>query len=370
MTRNPPHPSSSRRDEGGKYSRFVSGAELGAAQIQVGDVKEQLRTVHVHGTDLETKTILCGSFHLIDLAGNERVARSEVKGDRLQETKCINRSLSTLGDVIFVLARKNAYVPYRNSKLTQLLQGSLAKTIMFVQNNPYVLSYSETVSTLKFAERVSGVELGAAQIQKEGGDVKEQVQPNQQNHLQAASSQLSSMKSSPKVADSDTRKPIVDQRCYCMNNVLCIMLGDLELKNDDWVKAKETFRTAKNSTDAKDSYAAVCLGNWNYFAANRNEKRVPNLEATQYEKAKELYTKVLLLQSANLYAANCAGMVFAEKGQFDIAKALFTQVQKPDVWINVAHVHFAQGNFALVVNLYQVLLYLARTHYEAEQWQE
>ncbi|KAL6519708.1 hypothetical protein OROMI_032602 [Orobanche minor] len=366
MTRNPPHPSSSRRDEESSYSESVSGAELGAAQIQVGDVKEQLRTVHVHGTDLETKTILCGSFHLIDLAGNERVARSEVKGDRLQETKCINRSLSTLGDVIFVLARKNAYVPYRNSKLTQLLQGSLAKTIMFVQNNPYVLSYSETVSTLKFAERVSGVELGAAQIQKEGGDVKEQVQPNQQNHLQAASSQLSSMKSSPKVAE----KPIVDQRCYCMNYVLCIMLGDLELKNDDWVKAKETFRTAKNSTDAKDSYAAVCLGNWNYFAANRNEKRVPNLEATQYEKAKELYTKVLLLQSANLYAANCAGMVFAEKGQFDIAKALFTQVQKPDVWINVAHVHFAQGNFALVVNLYQVLLYLARTHYEAEQWQE
>lgn len=37
------------------------------------------------------------------------------------------------------------------------------------------------------------------------------------------------------------------------------MLGDLELKNDDWVKAKETFRTAKDSTDAKDSYAAVCL---------------------------------------------------------------------------------------------------------------
>ncbi|KAL6519717.1 hypothetical protein OROMI_032611 [Orobanche minor] len=163
--------------------------------------RRSYRTVHVHGTDLETKTILCGSFHLIDLAGNERVARSEVKGDRLQETKCINRSLSTLGDVIFVLARKNAYVPYRNSKLTQLLQGSLAKTIMFVQNNPYVLSYSETVSTLKFAERVSGVELGAAQIQKEGGDVKEQVQPNQQNHLQAASSQLSSMKSSPKVAE-------------------------------------------------------------------------------------------------------------------------------------------------------------------------
>ncbi|KAG6435758.1 hypothetical protein SASPL_100633 [Salvia splendens] len=181
----------------------------------------------------------------------------------------------------------------------------------------------------------------------------------------------------------------VDEKCPDA----LLMLGDLELKNDDWVKAKETFRTAKDSTDAKDSYAAVCLGNWNYFAANRNEKRAPKLEATHYEKAKELYTKVLLLQSANLYAANGAGMVFAEKGQFDIAKDLFTQVQEaasgvfnvqmPDVWINVAHVHFAQGNFALAVKMYQnclrkffyntdsqVLLYLARTHYEAEQWQE
>ncbi|GFP79481.1 RNA polymerase-associated protein ctr9 homolog [Phtheirospermum japonicum] len=181
----------------------------------------------------------------------------------------------------------------------------------------------------------------------------------------------------------------VDEKCPDA----LLMLGDLELKNDDWVKAKETFRTAKDSTDAKDSYAAVCLGNWNYFAANRNEKRAPKLEATHHEKAKELYTKVLLQQSANLYAANGAGMVFAEKGQFDIAKDLFTQVQEaasgsfnvqmPDVWINLAHVHFAQGNFALAVKMYQnclrkffyntdsqVLLYLARTHYEAEQWQD
>ncbi|PIN08926.1 TPR-containing nuclear phosphoprotein that regulates K(+) uptake [Handroanthus impetiginosus] len=181
----------------------------------------------------------------------------------------------------------------------------------------------------------------------------------------------------------------VDEKCPDA----LLMLGDLELKNDDWVKAKETFRTAKDSTDAKDSYAAVCLGNWNYFAANRNEKRAPKLEATHYEKAKELYTKVLLEQSANLYAANGAGMVFAERGQFDIAKDLFTQVQEaasgsfnvqmPDVWINLAHVHFAQGNYALAVKMYQnclrkffyntdsqVLLYLARTHYEAEQWQD
>ncbi|XVE97907.1 hypothetical protein REPUB_Repub03eG0059200 [Reevesia pubescens] len=171
------------------------------------------------------------------------------------------------------------------------------------------------------------------------------------------------------------------------------MLGDLELKNDDWVKAKETFRSASDATDGKDSYAILSLGNWNYFAAIRNEKRNPKLEATHLEKAKELYTRVLVQHTDNLYAANGAGVVLAEKGQFDVSKDIFTQVQEcasgsvfvqmADVWINLAHIFFAQGNFALAVKMYQnclrkfyyntdsqILLYLARTHYEAEQWQE
>ncbi|KAL5098317.1 hypothetical protein RYX36_002644 [Vicia faba] len=171
------------------------------------------------------------------------------------------------------------------------------------------------------------------------------------------------------------------------------MLGELELKNDDWVKAKETLRAASDATDGKDSYATLSLGNWNYFAAVRNEKRNPKLEATHLEKAKELYTRVMIQHSSNLYAANGAAVVFAEKGHFEVSKDIFTQVQEaasgsvfvqmPDVWINLAHVYFAQGNFALAVKMYQnclrkfyhntdsqILLYLARTYYEAEQWQD
>uniref|UniRef100_A0A803LQG9 Uncharacterized protein n=1 Tax=Chenopodium quinoa TaxID=63459 RepID=A0A803LQG9_CHEQI len=133
-------------------------------------------TVHVRGMDLKSNSALRGCLHLVDLAGSERVDRSEATGDRLKEAQHINRSLSALGDVIFALAQKNSHVPYRNSKLTQVLQSSLggqAKTLMFVQLNPDVESYSETTSTLKFAERVSGVELGAARSNKEGRDVRE-----------------------------------------------------------------------------------------------------------------------------------------------------------------------------------------------------
>nr|TKW21881.1 hypothetical protein SEVIR_4G149801v2 [Setaria viridis] len=133
-------------------------------------------TIHIRGLDLKTGATLRGALHLVDLAGSERVDRSAVTGDRLKEAQHINKSLSALGDVIFSLSQKNAHVPYRNSKLTQVLQTSLgghAKTLMFVQINPDVSSYSETLSTLKFAERVSGVELGAAKANKEGKDIRE-----------------------------------------------------------------------------------------------------------------------------------------------------------------------------------------------------
>ncbi|WMV12075.1 hypothetical protein MTR67_005460 [Solanum verrucosum] len=133
-------------------------------------------TVHVQGKNMTSGTILRGSMHLVDLAGSERVDKSEVLGDRLKEATHINKSLSALGDVIASLAQKNSHVPYRNSKLTQLLQDSLggqAKTLMFVHVSPELNAVGETLSTLKFAERVSTVELGSARANKEGSDVKE-----------------------------------------------------------------------------------------------------------------------------------------------------------------------------------------------------
>lgn len=133
-------------------------------------------TVHVQGKDLTSGAILRGCMHLVDLAGSERVDKSEVTGDRLKEAQYINRSLSALGDVIASLAQKNPHVPYRNSKLTQLLQDSLggqAKTLMFVHISPESDAVGETISTLKFAERVSTVELGAAKVNKDSADVKE-----------------------------------------------------------------------------------------------------------------------------------------------------------------------------------------------------
>ena len=64
-------------------------------------------------------------INLIDLAGSERVNRSEVAGDRLKEAQAINNSLSCLGDVIYSLGAKSGHVPFRNSKLSRILKPSL-----------------------------------------------------------------------------------------------------------------------------------------------------------------------------------------------------------------------------------------------------
>ncbi|XP_071449383.1 kinesin-like protein KIF3A isoform X2 [Hetaerina americana] len=103
-----------------------------------------------------------GKLHLVDLAGSERQSKTGASGQRLKEASQINLSLSTLGNVISALVDgKSTHVPYRNSKLTRLLQDSLggnSKTVMVANVGPADYNYDETVSTLRYAMRAKGIQ--------------------------------------------------------------------------------------------------------------------------------------------------------------------------------------------------------------------
>ncbi|KAJ5384103.1 hypothetical protein N7517_002014 [Penicillium concentricum] len=111
-----------------------------------------------------------GTLNLVDLAGSERLSHSGATGERLKETQNINRSLSSLGDVIAALGqgKEGGHIPYRNSKLTYLLQFSLggnSKTLMFVMVSPLQAHMSETLTSLKFATKVHNTHIGTAKRQ-------------------------------------------------------------------------------------------------------------------------------------------------------------------------------------------------------------
>lgn len=119
-----------------------------------------------------------GTLYLVDLAGSERVRKSKVDGDQLKEAGFINKSLSALGNVMEALDRKASHVPYRDSKLTYLLQDSLggnSRTMMVVTVCPIDNAFDESVHALQFATRVRRIQIGTAQRNVTSKNLEETV---------------------------------------------------------------------------------------------------------------------------------------------------------------------------------------------------
>jgi len=132
--------------------------------------------LHLRGQNEDDGTVVEGALNLCDLAGSERLDRSGAGTNqvRLRETQAINKSLSCLGDVFTSLSNGSSHIPYRNSKLTYLLQDCLSgdgKALMFVNLSPTIESSNESLCSLRFAKRVNQVELGKAtkHVQYSGG---------------------------------------------------------------------------------------------------------------------------------------------------------------------------------------------------------
>lgn len=125
-------------------------------------------TLRITGFNESTKQQVQGVLNLIDLAGSERLKKSEATGETMKQTQAINKSLSCLNRVIQALPKKDGHVPFRDSKLTYLLQpclGGDSKTLMFVNISPDPSSIEESIISLQFAANVNSCEIGVPRRQ-------------------------------------------------------------------------------------------------------------------------------------------------------------------------------------------------------------
>lgn len=139
----------------GERNRTVASTKMNSVssrshQIFILEVKQKLPN------DSEKK----GTLNLVDLAGSEKINQTGVTGNKLEEAKKINLSLSALGNVIKSLTSNSEHIPYRDSKLTRLLQESLGgnfKTTLIVNCSPHPRNAEDTLNTLKFAQRAKTI---------------------------------------------------------------------------------------------------------------------------------------------------------------------------------------------------------------------
>ncbi|XP_059475702.1 kinesin heavy chain [Neocloeon triangulifer] len=160
----------------GATERFVSSPEEVFETIEEGKSNRHIAVtnmnehssrshsvflINVKQENLENQKKLSGKLYLVDLAGSEKVSKTGAEGTVLDEAKNINKSLSALGNVISALADGNkTHIPYRDSKLTRILQESLggnARTTIIICCSPASFNESETKSTLDFGKRAKTI---------------------------------------------------------------------------------------------------------------------------------------------------------------------------------------------------------------------
>ncbi|KAI3822957.1 hypothetical protein L1987_10559 [Smallanthus sonchifolius] len=137
-------------------------------------------------SDATERRKITNKIWMVDLGGSERVLKTKAWGRRFEEGKAINLSLSALGDVINALQRKNSHIPYRNSKLTQVLKDSLgedSKTLMLVHVSPKEEDLCETICSLNFALRLRNIHLGKTEP-NEARIMREEAMTNLQHEMQ------------------------------------------------------------------------------------------------------------------------------------------------------------------------------------------
>nr|XP_024660193.1 kinesin-like protein KIN-14E [Maylandia zebra] len=143
------------------FQQACANRHISATKMNVESSRSHLIVgIMLESRNLTNGSVSSGKLSLVDLAGSERAAKTGAKDHQLKEANSINKSLSALGDVISALSAELPHVPYRNSKLTQVMQDSLggnAKTLMIVNTSPTEYNLDETLTSLIYATRVKAI---------------------------------------------------------------------------------------------------------------------------------------------------------------------------------------------------------------------
>ncbi|CAO3592123.1 unnamed protein product [Absidia cylindrospora] len=141
----------------GSLNRVVASTNMNAESSR----SHSIVVITISQKHMETGAVKSGKLYLVDLAGSEKVGKTGATGQTLEEAKKINKSLTALGMVIYSLTDgKSSHVPYRDSKLTRILQESLggnSRTTLIINCSPSSYNEAETLSTLRFGMRAKSI---------------------------------------------------------------------------------------------------------------------------------------------------------------------------------------------------------------------
>lgn len=260
--------------------------------------------------------IRVGKMNMVDLAGSERQSKTGASGDTLKEATKINMSLSALGNVISALVdSKTSFIPYRDSKLTRLLQDSLGgntKTVMCACIGPVDYNYDETLSTLRYAYRAKSIknkpkinedpkDAMLRDFQDQIAQLKKQLQEKAQSTKTSAAPRKVAAAAQPQAQEPQEQEVIIEKEVVVREKliekeVLVEKIVDTGITDEDMASMQRKFEEDKIQMEAQLMAEQAAIEEQKTLADEEKQKLLADLEEKRQRSIEEGEQHQLMMQ--------------------------------------------------------------------------